>query len=222
MLRFRLRSSTKKSANFDRTNSNPTISDCRKTSDPTISDSRKYSDPTISDSRKYSDPTISDSRKYSDPIIGIRRYPLSENVGNERIAPVSDYRYPVGSDCRILSDFIGSDRIRWASFDLGLSKIILRPLLISLAWLAWEKFLIFMFCLIKIISLHFLSLFYTVTMRKFTASKCVWNAVRKRVYMCLKLIFRNKINSFSYIQAVLLSSSHDSQLFLEVYEQSKW
>jgi hypothetical protein len=34
---------------------------------------------------------------------------LSENVGNQRISPVSDYRYPVGSDCRIMSDFLGSD-----------------------------------------------------------------------------------------------------------------
>ncbi len=45
---------------------------------------------------------------------------LSDIVGNHRISPVSDYRHPFGSDCRIMSDFLGSDRIRRGGFALGL------------------------------------------------------------------------------------------------------
>jgi len=74
------------------------------------------SDPMLSDSRIPSDPTFSDSRTPSDPIIGIRRYP---GVGKRRKSKdIPGFRLSASRRIR-LSDFVGSNRIRWGGFDLG-------------------------------------------------------------------------------------------------------
>jgi len=75
-------------------------------------------------------PTVGYHRILLSESDGVR---LSESVGSHRISSVSDYRNPIGSDCRILSDFIGSYRIRWGDFDLrGLETG--RPARPGLAW----------------------------------------------------------------------------------------